>query len=291
MENIVGFVSSEMRFPTETSQKKKRYVTFICPQCGKQDTKIYMKAKFVNLCTHCAKGGFSTENFIQIGVEHFGNKYDYSKTVYVNKRTEVVIICPVHGEFTQRAQEHMEGHGCNQCKFDAKSENQTYPKSVWLERMQAYPLITFKDESQIKNYVSTVDMVCKIHGEFSTPLGQVGKSKHLCKECAYVAHQSQSIRPEHVGKLAYLYYVYLPDIDMYKFGVTLDKEARFKQLGNIVLLAEGTKEYSEACRLEHKVFMKLDHYRYKGRETLIKSGSTELFKQDVLPQIKRALQE
>lgn len=291
MENIVGFVSSEMRFPTETSQKKKRYVTFICPKCGKQDTKIYMKAKFVNLCTHCAKGGFSTEDFIQIGVEHFGDRYDYSKTVYVNKRTEVVIICPVHGEFTQRAQEHMEGHGCNQCKFDAKSENQTYPKSVWLERMQAYPLITFKDESQIKNYVSTVDMVCKIHGEFSTPLGQVGKSKHLCKECAYVAHQSQSIRPEHVGKLAYLYYVYLPDIDMYKFGVTLDKEARFKQLGNIVLLAEYTKEYSEACRLEHKVFMKLDRYRYKGREILIKNGSTELFKQDVLPQIKRALQE
>ena len=150
MENIVGFVSSEMRFPTETSQKKKRYVTFICPQCGKQDTKIYMKTKFVNLCTHCAKGGFSTEDFIQIGVEHFGDRYDYSKTVYVNKREEVVILCPVHGEFTQRAQEHMAGHGCNQCKFDAKSENQTYPKSVWLERMLAYPLITFKDESQIK---------------------------------------------------------------------------------------------------------------------------------------------
>ena len=28
-----------------------------------------------------------------------GEKYDYSKVVYVNNRTKVAIVCPIHGEF------------------------------------------------------------------------------------------------------------------------------------------------------------------------------------------------
>lgn len=167
MENVIGFISSEMRFPTRTSTKKKRYVTFKCPQCGKEETKIYQKANFINLCQHCAKGGFTTDDFIKRGREHFKDKYDYSKTVYVNKRSKVTITCPVHGDFEQMAQEHLEGHGCNQCKFDAKKENQILPKETWLERISQYPLISFKDETQIKNYHGMVDLVCKIHGEFT----------------------------------------------------------------------------------------------------------------------------
>jgi predicted RNA-binding Zn-ribbon protein involved in translation (DUF1610 family) len=290
MQNVVGFISSELRFPLKTSKKKKRYVTFACPNCGKVEEKIYIKTQFVNLCSHCAKGGFTTKDFIQRGIEHFGDKYSYSKTIYINKRTKVTITCPIHGDFEQQAQEHLGGHGCNQCKFDIKREIQILPKEVWLDRICKYPLIKFKDTNQIKNYHGYVDLKCKIHGDFAVQLGSVGTSTHLCKQCAYTAHQSQSIRPEHIGKLAYLYYVYLPDIDMYKFGVTLDKSKRFAQLGNTVLIAEGTKEYTEAIRLEHLVMTKLDKYRYKGRELLIKNGSTELFKQNVLSQIKRALQ-
>lgn len=291
MENIVGFISSELKFPTETSTKKKRYVTFNCPQCGKQETKIYQRSSFVNLCQHCAKGGFSTEDFIMRGRKHFGNKFDYAKTVYINKRSKLTITCPAHGDFEQTAQEHLDGHGCNKCKFDVKKETQLLPKEIWLDRIAKYPLIKFKDESQIQSFHKTVDLVCEIHGEFNTTLGQVGRLKHICRDCAHNAHQTQSLRLKHIGKNAYLYYVYLPEIDMYKFGVTLDKEARFKQLGEVVLLAELEKEYSEACKLEHKILTQLDDYRYKGRRHLLKNGSTELFKQNVLPQIQRALQE
>jgi hypothetical protein len=291
MENIKGFISSEMRLPKPTSKKKKRYVTFTCPSCKKVEEKIYIKSQFVNLCTHCSRGGFTIEDFIARGKKHFGDLYDYSKTEYVNGRTDVVIICPVHGEFSQRAQEHLEGHGCNQCKFDRKKEEQILPREVWLSRIEQYDFISFKDENQIKNYHGKVDLICTIHGEFQTQLGSVGSKKHICKECAYVAHQSQSIRPEYIGETAYLYYVYLPRLDMYKFGVTLNKKGRFAQLGEVVPIIEDSREYSEACRIEHLVMTKLDKYRYKGREPLLKNGSTELFKQDVLKQIQRALQE
>ena len=41
--------------------------------------------------------------------------YDYSKTVYVNARTKVTIICPKHGEFEQLPSGHLNGVGCPQC--------------------------------------------------------------------------------------------------------------------------------------------------------------------------------
>jgi len=40
-----------------------------------------------------------TEEFIRRAREVHGNKYDYSKVNYVDCKTKVTIICPVHGEF------------------------------------------------------------------------------------------------------------------------------------------------------------------------------------------------
>ena len=44
------------------------------------------------------------------------NKYDYSLVNYVNKKTKVKIICPIHGIFTQTPTIHLNGGGCKKCK-------------------------------------------------------------------------------------------------------------------------------------------------------------------------------
>ena len=41
----------------------------------------------------------TTEEWIASARKVHGDKYDYSKVDYVNKRTKVCIICPEHGEF------------------------------------------------------------------------------------------------------------------------------------------------------------------------------------------------
>ena len=43
------------------------------------------------------------------------NKYDYSKTKYVDSHTPVIIICPIHKEFIQAPHKHLVGHGCPKC--------------------------------------------------------------------------------------------------------------------------------------------------------------------------------
>ena len=58
-------------------------------------------------------------NFLKKAKEIHGDKYDYSKMVYVNTRTKVKIICPVHGEFEQAVEFHLRGLGCRKC-FDER---------------------------------------------------------------------------------------------------------------------------------------------------------------------------
>lgn len=290
MDNVINFKSSEMRYPTDTSKKKKRYVIFDCINCSDTVEKVYHK-DFNNLCNHCSKGGFTTEDFIARGRKHFGDLYDYSKTKYINKREQVIIICSKHGEFSQRAQEHMTGHGCNACKFEQKSVNQTYSLDVWEDKLSEFSLITLTELIDGLGYHSNANFNCKIHGDFITTLGSIQKSKHICKECAYVAHQPQSLRIDLIGTTAHLYYVYIENIDMYKLGVSVNLESRLSSLGNPTLIDSKKMEYSEAIALEHKLMKALDKYRYKGRVKLIKNGSTELFKMDVSKQIIRALQQ
>lgn len=61
------------------------------------------------------------EEFIARAREVHGDKYNYSKVNYVNSSIKVCIICPKHGEFWQRPNTHMFGHGCPKCKNEAIS--------------------------------------------------------------------------------------------------------------------------------------------------------------------------
>ena len=55
------------------------------------------------------------EQFIADARAKHGDKYGYSKVVYVNKWTPVEIICPVHGPFSQTPMAHLVNSGCKKC--------------------------------------------------------------------------------------------------------------------------------------------------------------------------------
>lgn len=60
-------------------------------------------------------GNLTTEEFIAKARLVHGDKYDYSKVEYKNNKTKVCIICPEHGEFWQRPNDHLTGHSCRRC--------------------------------------------------------------------------------------------------------------------------------------------------------------------------------
>jgi len=50
--------------------------------------------------------------FIKRSNNIHADKYNYSKSIYKNMKTKVIIICPIHGEFNQTPDSHLSGQGC-----------------------------------------------------------------------------------------------------------------------------------------------------------------------------------
>lgn len=78
------------------------------------------------------------QDFIERARSVHGNKYDYSKVEYINNSTKVVIICPVHGEFLQTPNKHMQGRGCP-CKdcIDSKRKASNMARYGVVNAMQS----------------------------------------------------------------------------------------------------------------------------------------------------------
>ena len=49
----------------------------------------------------------TTKSWIAKAIEIHGNTYDYSKVDYKNKRSNVIIICRIHGPFEQTTFAHL----------------------------------------------------------------------------------------------------------------------------------------------------------------------------------------
>jgi hypothetical protein len=59
----------------------------------------------------------SFDEFKNRSIEVHGFKYDYSKVDYINSQTKVEIVCPLHGSFFQKPNNHF-SKGCCKCKGD-----------------------------------------------------------------------------------------------------------------------------------------------------------------------------
>ena len=60
---------------------------------------------------------YTTDEFIEKANKKHNNRYDYSKTKYINTNTKVCITCREHGDFWQVASYHLSGNGCQKCNY------------------------------------------------------------------------------------------------------------------------------------------------------------------------------
>lgn len=62
------------------------------------------------------------KDFIEKSQQMHNNKYNYSKSIYINNSSKIAIICPEHGEFLQRASSHIQGQGCPVCAHSLRAK-------------------------------------------------------------------------------------------------------------------------------------------------------------------------
>lgn len=142
-----------------------------------------------------------TKSFIQKARLKHGTKFDYSKFEYLTAKTKSIIICPVHGEFEQTSDKHMQSkHGCYDCarmvimKAIRDRDSSTYFKRETISKEDFLERIRLKYgdrfEIDLSSYVGwtqgKVKITCSIHGESSYVPQAFMSSTCGCRECGYV---------------------------------------------------------------------------------------------------------
>lgn len=123
----------------------------------------------------------TTEEFIDRSQQIHNGKYSYDKVVYQGINTQVIITCPIHGDFKQTPNNHLQGSGCKKCM----KEKFSVGREKFIERSRKIHGDKY-DYSKVKytNSRIPVTIICPKHGEF-----QQMPCKHLqghgcpyCKE-------------------------------------------------------------------------------------------------------------
>lgn len=162
-----------------------------CPLCARKKSKSHID----NLTISARRSrGLTLLDFIKKAKLVHGDKYDYSKSVYTNRHSKILIICPKHGEFMQEAGSHLSGHGCKLCvveqqpKYATKWDN-LRRKKIEQTCMKKYGAKRYLDsdvgKSHIKHIKSSIEYRNKMsriissdevqHKTINTNLAKYGK--------------------------------------------------------------------------------------------------------------------
>ena len=112
-------------------------------------------------------------------------KYNYSKVKYKDSLTNIIIICPIHGEFEQTPQNHLRGRGCKLCANDKKRQKMQMSYDFFIKKAQEIHDNKYdytKTNLLERDENGKISIICPIHGEF-----KIKPSLHLkgqgCPKC------------------------------------------------------------------------------------------------------------
>jgi Zn finger protein HypA/HybF involved in hydrogenase expression len=92
----------------------------------------------------------SLDEFKRRAKTKHGDKYDYSKVAFNTLKDKVTIVCPEHGEFKQKANDHILYYGCPDCGVSKRAKSKTKTTEE------------FKQRAADKK----ITITCPDHGEF-----------------------------------------------------------------------------------------------------------------------------
>lgn len=228
-------------------------VKIICPKHGtfEQNAGGHLQGKGCKSCqyeSNASKNSYSKETFIQKAREKHGNKYDYSLVEYQNKEKKVLIICPDHGEFWQRAGSHMSGKGCNACKYVLHSQQTSLGTEEVIRRaMEVHGGTYSYPEQEISNTRDKLHIICKKHGSFYQNAGNHIRFAHGCPKCKAEKHTASR---------------------SFDFEVFLDRSKRLhgdKYDYSKVIYKNSNSPVEIICK-EHGSFFQTPHSHWDGRQ-------------------------
>lgn len=160
-------------------------VCIICPEHGEfwQTPSMHLYGNGCPICARSNRGlKYTTETFIEKCKEVWGYKYSYDNTVYHGITKKITITCPIHGDFEIKANDFLNGHGCQECGGVKRLNTQTFIEKARKVHGDKY---NYSKVNYINNKTK-VCIICPEHGEFwQTP------SRHLCGDRCPMCFKSE----------------------------------------------------------------------------------------------------
>ena len=137
-------------------------IDIVCRKHGVFSTRPhnFLKGHGCPVCSNRQR--VDTKVFIERATKIHNGRYDYSKVNCKGTESFVKIICPVHGEFTQKVEYHLNGNGCPKCYGTPKSNTQEFiqkAKKIYGDKYD-YSKTDYKG-NKIKLIIT-----CKKHGDW-----------------------------------------------------------------------------------------------------------------------------
>ena len=137
-------------------------------------------------CKNCSLAAgtlrYTTESFIERAKKvHEGRYYDYSKTKFISGHDFLTVICPIHGEYSVEASNHLAGRECNDCcNQKATKTTEEFIKQAKIIHGDKYAY----DKCCYQRANLKVIITCNVHGDF-----EQRASGHLkgsgCSKCSH----------------------------------------------------------------------------------------------------------
>lgn len=209
-------------------------------------------------CSKCSgKYKPTTEEWISKVKNLYNGKYNFSKVEYIDNKTPVTVICPIHGEFYPIPNNFIkEISGCPKCNNEAKHAR--YAKTTEQFIVDAKKVHGDKYDYSKVNYDTKnvkVCIICPKHGEFwQTPNGHLrgagcpkclNKNQYLLYEKLEAEFPEEEILYEFSTEWVspQRFDIYFPNLNI---AIEYDGEQHFKPIEKF----GGTIKFEETKRLD-----------------------------------------
>jgi len=217
---------------------------------------------------------YTTEEWINKAKEKHGNKYDYSKSKYLNSETKIEIICHEkdefgneHGSFFKLPKKHINGQGCPKC-----SKMHHIPFEIFVQRARKKHGDKYNyHENEYTNYNSETLITCPIHGDYKQ-LPYLHVNGHGCIQCADVERRKKRSIPfnEFIKRAKKAHGdLYDYNEDSYK-NYTTKTEIICKKHGSFMQMPYKHVEMKQGCpkcKMEHQTerqLLTLDEFKKRS---------------------------
>jgi very-short-patch-repair endonuclease len=234
-------------------------IIIICKEHGefKQQPNSHLRGTGCPGCSNTRK--YTTDDFINRSITIHGNRYDYSKSIYIDKFIKIIIICKEHGEFELQPAYHLKGTGCLKCSktysIDKKLDfiNKSIDKH---NNKYDYSKVIYINDN------TKVTIICNIHGEFL----QLPRNHIVGSGCPLCINKTEGIILKYL-KLNYPNTIY-QFRDKWCKNIDTNKYLPFDfciEEYKVIIELDGRQHFSIVSKFKNCVKKQLERDKYKEK--------------------------